>query len=178
MIEKRFKNLEEQIEIFAALSKAKGTVYLDDLQFEYNGVQEGSSMFIQNDYASPYNLLTNSKLYSSGTGVWGNGTSATTANIGEYNGDTGYVIQINGAPSSLSCISQTINVNLPGTETYMLSGWAKAASVAPREKSSFQITATVNYSDGTHDDFISPFSTDVEDIWQYTAKPVIPNKDK
>ena len=168
----------EQLNLYATLTKAKGTVYFDDLQFEYNGVQEGSSMFIQNDYASPYNLLTNSKLYSSGTGVWGNGTSAATANVEKYNGETGYVIQINGAPSSLSCISQTINVNLPGSETYMLSGWAKAASVEPRETSSFQITATVNYSDGTHEDFISPFSTDVVNTWQYTAKPVIPDKDK
>ncbi|MBR3423609.1 MAG: carbohydrate binding domain-containing protein, partial [Clostridia bacterium] len=168
----------EQLNLYATLSKAKGTVYFDDLQFEYNGLQEGNSVYIQNDCASPYNLLTNSKLFSNTTGAWGTGTNASAAYVEKYSGESGYVIKINGAPSSASCISQTVTVNLPGTETYMLSGWAKGESVAPRSTSSFQITATVNYSDGTYEYFSAPFSTDVVNTWQYAAKPVIPNRNK
>ncbi|MBQ6262606.1 MAG: carbohydrate binding domain-containing protein [Clostridia bacterium] len=168
----------EQLNLYATLSKAKGTVYFDDLQFEYNGLQEGNSVYIQNDCASPYNLLTNSKLFSNGTGAWGNGTNASAAYVEKYSGESGYVIKIDGSPSSASCISQTVTVNLPGTETYMLSGWAKGASVAPRSTSSFQITATVNYSDGTYEYFSAPFSSDVVNTWQYAAKPVIPNRNK
>ncbi|MBR7032079.1 MAG: carbohydrate binding domain-containing protein, partial [Clostridia bacterium] len=168
----------EQLNLYATLSNAKGTVYFDDIQFEYNGVEEGNNMVKQNDYASPYNLLTNSKLNSNSMGVWDNGTGASASYAEKYNGETGYVIKIDGSPSSAACISQTINVNLPGTETYFLSGWAKASSVAPRDTSSFQITATVNYTDGTYKYFSAPFSTDVTDTWQYAAKPVIPDKNK
>ncbi|MBR3415463.1 MAG: carbohydrate binding domain-containing protein, partial [Clostridia bacterium] len=143
---------------------AKGTVYVDDVQFENNG------------FASEYNLLSETYIRSGTFHSWNNSSYASFVSSTKYNGDNGYVIKVNGAPSKQSYISQDVNVNLSANETYMLSGWAKAASVAPRETSSFQITATLHYTDGTIEYVSAPFSTDVVNIWQYVAKPVVPKK--
>ena len=70
-------------------------------------------------------------------------------------------MKITGGPEKGNAsAAQTINVNLPGTETYVLSGWAKADSVPlnnPNQRT-FQITATFTYSDGSTDNAQNPFS--------------------
>ena len=144
---------------------ANGTVYVDDLQFENNG------------FASEYNLLSETYIRSSTPHSWNNSNSASFVSSTKYDQSSGYVIKLNGAPSKQSYISQDVNVQLLANETYMLSGWAKAASVAPRSSSTFQITATLHYTDNTDGYFIARFSTDVVDTWQYAARPVIPQKD-
>ena len=147
-------------------TSAKGTVYVDDVQIEFHKA------------ASPYNLLSETYLRSGTNHSWLSSLNASFVNTTKYNGSNGYVLKVTGAPSKQSYIAQDVNVNLPGTETYMLSGWAKAASVAPKSTSTFQITATVHYTDGTYEYFQAPFSTDVVNEWQYVAKPVIPNRNK
>ena len=58
--------------------------------------------------------------YVSGVGV--NSTS-----------DNAYSIRVNGNPNAENYASQTVTVNQPSSQTYVLSGWAKANSVPDNE---------------------------------------------
>jgi len=82
-------------------------------------------------------------------------------------------------------ISQTVTVNLPGTETYVLSGWASANAVpdtvdttedwAQDTTKTFGLRAVLTYDDGTTEHHYVPFNADLTD-WQYTSLTIIPGE--
>ena len=145
-----------------------GTVYIDDVQFE------------RNEVASPYNLVQNGSFIKYNN-YWTSRNNANYASVTQYDGLSGYAMKITGGPEKgEAAAAQTINVNLPGTETYVLSGWAKADSVPlnnPNQRT-FQITATFTYSDGSTDNAQNPFSYLAPGQWQYICVPVVPKANK
>lgn len=127
------------------LTGVTGTVYIDDVQLEMN------------EAASPCNLLKNST-FSQNINQWsGNGSSVSWI---KPNGAVGKVLGLTGDLVSESYAKQTVNINLPGSETYVLSGWAYANSL-PLESNGgnpeFRLGATVVYSDGTTGQFFKGF---------------------
>ena len=156
------------VKVCLTLSGVTGTVYVDDAQFE------------RNEVASPYNLVQNGSFTRNNT-YWTSRNNATYASVTQYDGTTGYAMKITGGPEKGNAhAAQTINVNLPGSETYILSGWAKADSVPLNNSNqrTFQITAMFTYSDGTTDYAQNPFSYLVSGQWQYICVPVVPDADK
>ncbi len=158
----------DTVKVIVGLTGVTGTVYVDDVQFE------------RNEVASPYNLVQNGS-FIRGNSYWENPNNGTYASVTQYDGTTGYAMKITGGPEKGDAsAAQTINVNLPGTETYVLSGWAKADSVplSNPNRRSFQITAMFTYSDGTEDYAQNPFSYLAWGQWQYICVPVVPKADK
>lgn len=156
------------VKVCLGMNGVTGSVYVDDVQFE------------RNDVASPYNLVQNGS-FIRGNSYWENPNNGTYASVTQYDGTTGYAMKITGGPEKGGAsAAQTINVNLPGTETYVLSGWAKADSVplSNPNRRSFQITAMFTYSDGTEDYAQNPFSYLAWGQWQYICVPVVPKADK
>ena len=81
-----------------------------------------------------------------------------------------------GAPYKQVYADQTVKVNLPGTETYILAGWGKADSMPLHDSSrTFQLTAQVFYTDNSCDDPVqNPFSGYTWGQWQYICVPIVP----
>ena len=143
------------------LTGVTGTVYIDDVQLEMN------------EAASPCNLLKNST-FSQNINHWsGNGSSVSWI---KPNGAVGKVLGLTGDLVSESYAKQTVNINLPGSETYVLSGWAYANSL-PLEAGGnpeFRLGATVVYSDGTTDNFSKDFNYRASGLWQYLCVAIVP----
>ena len=129
--------------IFVNNSGAIGTFYADDLQ-----VEEG-------DAPSSYNLVANGNM--EGTGRWTMGTNAAFSTSYGVAGSA-KSLRVTGDPLSASTNAyQDIVLNLPGTQTYVLSGWARANAV-PDDPSELDnpndvtkkcgLRATITYSDG------------------------------
>ena len=113
------------------------------------------------------NLLTNGDM--SGSSGWSGANYVSDSTFGR-------AIQITGAASTANSVSQTVAVNTEGTQTYILSGWAKAGSVAlTSDNRSFEIRATITYSDNTTEVHKSPFCAD-STAWQYNVLPIVPKQ--
>jgi len=79
--------------------------------------------------------------------------------------------------------SQTVYVNKKGSQSYVISGWAKANAVpdtvmvrsspAYDTRKQFGIRAKVTYSDSSVEYFYVPFNADITD-WQYASLTVKP----
>jgi len=129
----------------AVLEKAIGTVYVDCLQFE------------KGNGASKYNLVENGSIQGA--------TDGWTASGNIYSDGR---IHLSGDPSTTVIAEQTIQLNLPMTTTFILSGWAEANSVARRLPESeddtpernFDIVATLTYDNGDTEDTAVSFNTD------------------
>ena len=152
-----------------------GSVYFDDFQIE-----EASG-------PSNVNLLDNGGLLSSSSG-WlneSNGTATSeTLSGGAIEGTT--ALKIVGSPNTNKYIHQTVSVNQPVSQTYVLSGWAKANAVpdnvtaentAPENDTNkqFGLRAVLTYSDNTTEAHYVPFNPDVTD-WQFTSLAIVPKK--
>ena len=83
-------------------------------------------------------------------------------------------------------ISQTVAVNLPGTETYVLSGWSQSNAVpdntdaadtdhAQDTVKSFGLRAILTYANGDKEYFYSSFNADIAD-WQFTNLTIVPSQ--
>jgi len=129
-------------------------VYIDDVQLEPCIVgTEGAP--------SNVNLLDNGTMSASRT--W----SLTNA---AYSSGT---LKMNAGATTTSYATQTVTVNQPGTQTYMLSGWAKAESGPLDAADRFALKATIKYTDNTTETFTDTFCKDFTG-WQYLALPIVP----
>ena len=141
-----------------------GAVYLDCMQFE-----EGSA-------PGRYNLM---EWTSYGKGQYATGSTYS---------ESGYPIskawKMNGGPKSSSFFNQEIEINRPGTDTYMLSFWAQSNSVRlgtdptrSSYKRTFEVYATVSYTDGTSETKrveVNPQNRNK----QLVTLPIVPNASK
>ena len=145
--------------------------YFDDFQLETGKA------------ASNVNLLQNGSFGSSAEWVIGN--------FHTHKGDTLHpgVIEVTAAANSMKRASQTVPVSGPASDTYLLSGWAWAPSVANTEskltdataenntsKRYFGLIAKCTYTDATKEYFYMPFNDDYNG-WQYASCVIAPKKD-
>lgn len=117
--------------------------------------------------------FTSSNLLSNGDMSGSSGWSGAT-----YVSDSTFVraAKVTGAVGTAKTVSQTVTVNTAGTQTYILSGWAKASSVALSTSSrSYELRATIKYSDNTTEVHKSPFCAD-STAWQYNVLPIVPQQ--
>ena len=140
-----------------------GSVYVDDVQLEAG------------EAPSNYNLLENGSL-SLGSYGW---TLSSAAQV------TQGAIRITGSPNNAAAnASQTVAINLPSTETYVLSGWVTADAVPdtantaydPAEDTNKQcgLRAEIRYTDGTEEFHYVPFNTDLS-TKQFVSYTIVPN---
>lgn len=152
-------------------SGAIGTFYADDLQ-----VEEG-------DAPSSYNLVANGNM--EGTGRWTMGTNAAFSTSYGVAGSA-KSLRVAGDPLSASTNAyQDIVLNLPGTQTYVLSGWARANAV-PDDPSELDdpddvtkkcgLRATITYSDGVTEGHYVAFNSDISNQWQFTSTSIVPKQ--
>ena len=151
---------------------AYGPVYYDDLQLETGTVPSNA------------NLLQNGS-FDSGSKEWAIGNFHTAAGASPHSG----VIEATADPNAMRRASQTVPVNGPATNTYLLSGWAWAPAAANNatkltdstaenntKKQFFGLIAKCTYSDATKEYFYMPFNGDY-DGWQYASCVIAPKKD-
>lgn len=152
-------------------SGAIGTFYADDLQ-----VEEG-------DAPSSYNLVANGNM--EGTGRWTMGTNAAFSTSYGVAGSA-KSLRVAGDPLSASTNAyQDIVLNLPGTQTYVLSGWARANAV-PDDPGELEdpddvtkkcgLRATITYSDGATEGHYVAFNSDISNQWQFTSTSIVPKQ--
>ena len=152
-----------------------GVFYVDDFQLE-NG-----------DGPSNRNLLENGNFQAEGYGwTFGNGGEFRRS-FGMSRGiDEAIAPVIASSPLNQNAnISQTVVVNLPGTETYVLSGWGAANAVpdnvdtaedwAQDTTKTFGLRAILTYTDGTTEYTYIPFNADITG-WQFTSTMIIPGE--
>ena len=161
------------------VSGMKGIMYFDDFQLELGGGP------------SDFNLLQNGGL-TCWQEIWKDETGAAAsfeANCSvQGSGNTDYALKIVGDPEADKSVWQTVSVNLPGTQTYVLSGWAKANAVpdnlttatgddaaATDTDKQFGLRAILTYSDNTTEYHYVPFNPDVKD-WQFTSLTIVPKE--
>ena len=95
-------------------------------------------------------------------------------------------LKITGDPLSASTNAyQDITLNLPGTQTYVLSGWARANAV-PDDPSELDnpndvtkkcgLRATITYSDGATEGHYVAFNSDISNQWQFTSISIVPKQ--
>ena len=141
----------QKMRMVIALRGNTGIAYFDNVM-----LQKGETV-------SSFNLLDNSS-FSNGTTSWlKSGTTSSEINVisgkGIYGTDDN-ILSVPSAPYKTAGIYQTVNLSIPGTETLMLSAFAKASS-APLdddEDAVFELGAILTYSDGTTDTFKQQFN--------------------
>lgn len=156
-----------------------GWFYVDDVQLERGEAPSNHNLIEDGDL----NISGNSWLMQQG---------------GSYYTNTGgnKLIRCAGDPSKDACAWQNVPIELPGTETYVLSGWANAYSVpdddnanenenyASDTKKRFGLQAIIHYVDNgqaeseeelTEYHYV-PFCPDVKDAWQFTSLTIVPEK--
>ena len=151
----------------------EGTVWMDDFQLE------------KGEAPSSYNLLQNGTMESSG--YWTMGTSAqfgSTAAVAGTAGTTNAIRITSGPQSTQNNATQTVNVNLSSSQTYIVSGWAKANAVPDNVNTAsdpaqdavkqFGLRIILNYSDNTKEYHYVPFNADLSP-WQFVSYTLVPN---
>lgn len=149
---------------------AVGPCYADDFQLE------------KGEAPSSHNLVENGSMQMSSYG-W---TMGTGAGIDASKGAAGSSasLKISGDPESASANAyQDIPLNLPGSQTYVLSGWVYANAVPDSDPSSATGTskkcglrATITYSDGGTEAPYASFNSDLSKSWQFTSMTIVPKQ--
>ena len=153
----------------------KGAVYYDDLQ-----VEAGNE-------ATNVNLLDNGGITDSAAGwLTQSNATPTVASITAIQGNK--ALKIVGNSKSDKYIQQTVTLNQAGTQTYVLSGWAKANAVpdnvttatgddkeARDTNKQFGLRAVLTYGDNTKEYHYVPFNADVTG-WQFTSVAIVPKE--
>ncbi len=149
-------------ELGVELRYAKGTAWFDAMQLE------------KEETSSAYNLLENSGFEN---GAWST-LSLTKGQIYTSGAKEGVkCFRFEGNYINKNRISQTVEINKSGTQSYVLSGWAKASSAQSGGNKKFALGATVRYTDGTTktDELkFNPYNTD----WQYVTGAIFPDPAK
>ena len=125
-------------------------------------------------------------LENGGFDVAGYGWSMTEdAVYSPYEG--AYRVRIKGDPQTVNTSRawQDVTVNLPGTQTYVFSGWAWGNSVPDNDSDhedpaydmlkQFGLRAVLTYSDGTTENHYVSFDPDVSQL-QFTSLTIVPKK--
>ncbi len=151
-----------------------GSFYADDLQLEYG------------ETPSTLNLLRNANLQYWNDG-WSLHTRAAFCNgIGLPQEVSGaYSLRIYGDAYTNCEAYQEVAINLPGTQTYVLSGWAKALSLPDNVKKNddpaqdlekqFGLRAILTYTDGSTEYHYTAFNPDVRG-WQFASCTIVPKQ--
>ena len=152
---------------------AAGSFYVDDMQLE------------KGDVPSSYNLLENTTMHAGDHG-WTLGSYAEyVADLG-LDGDNALRIQPQYRLSTQANAWQEVKVMLPATETYVVSGWAKANAVpdnvtthtdqAQDTEKQFGLRVTIYYQNSEDAEYhYIPFQTDLTG-WQFVSGTVIPKR--
>lgn len=156
--------------VYLTLRGMRGISYFDDVM-----LQKG-------DTVSACNLLENSD-FSNGTASWTkSGTKVSEITVKSVSdgisGASSYALYVPSAPHKTAGAYQTVNLNISGTETLMLSAFAKACSAPLNddEDAVFELGAILTYSDGTTDKFNQSFNNLLFDSWQHAAVPIVPRR--
>ena len=158
--------------VYLTLRGMRGISYFDDVM-----LQKG-------DTVSACNLLDNSD-FSNGTASWTkSGTKVSEITVKSVSdgisGASSYALYVPSAPHKTAGAYQTVNLNISGKETLMLSAFAKACSAPLNddEDAVFELGAILTYSDGTTDTFKQAFNPRLFDSWQHVAVPIVPRRPK
>lgn len=149
-----------------------GTFYVDDLQLE-----RGTA-------PSNRNMLENGNMQISDY-AWSLGTDAEfTSEAGNHSSRS---LKITGSPiDDATNAYQDVIVNLPGTQTYVLSGWVKANAVPDNDSSNEDaakdlvkqcgLRAIIYYSENNQtENHYVPFNADLDE-WQFTSLTIVPKE--
>lgn len=171
-----------------------GVAYADDMQ-----VEEAKTPVLASDLPNTHavtnvNLLENGNMQywkyawmnqadKAATFVKNNGVNATD--------NYAYSIRIDGSPTEDCYAYQTVTLNQPGSQTYVLSGWAKANSVpdnkldgdskkdkeaeAKDKNKQFGLRAVLTYVGGGTEYYYAPFNPELSN-WQFTSLTIVPKQ--
>ena len=145
------------------LTDDAGTVYIDCVQVE------------KAPTASRYNLVDDGDFRYADS--WSSSAGLTTLSAAAPELE-GTVYQMNGDPTAVNRISQTVYVSGSGGDSFVLAGWAKGDSAPLRDNRQFAIIGTFNYTDGTKKTFTAQFNPDTDSTvnWQYSATAMVAEK--
>lgn len=149
----------------AVASGVTGAVYFDDFQLELS--LSGAS-----GVPSSVNLLENGSMNKT------SGWSFSYSQMATYAADSVFenTLLLVGDPDLLVNAHQTVNIDLPGTQTYVFSTWTKGTSVSgsSNNSSTYRIWAQVYYvgETGAEDHYIDCCTDTVN--WQYAFVPIVP----
>lgn len=151
---------------------AVGTFYADDFQLE------------RGEAPSSYNLIENGGMEMD-VDYWTMGSNARlSTSRGAASSAASLKITANPADRGTNAYQDVI-LNLPGTQTYVLSGWVQANAVPDNDDDLYDpddtskqcgLRATITYSDGTTEGHYVPFNPDLTGTWQFTSTAVVPEK--
>lgn len=147
--------------------------YADDFQLEVG------------EAPSSYNLVENGNMRMSNHG-WTMGTNARYS-TSEGTASSLDSLKITGDPGNQTTNAyQDIALNLPATQTYVLSGWVKANAVPDDDNNTDEdlndrskecgLRAVITYSDGNTETHYVPFNTDLSNSWQFVSLTIVPKE--
>lgn len=150
-----------------------GTFYADDVQVE------------EAEAPSSYNLLENGNMETSGYG-WTMGSGASYYS-GKGVAASSNSIRINGNPTDQGTNAyQDVALNLPGSQTYVLSGWVNANAVPDDDQNTAKdlesktkecgLRAIITYSGNFTETQYVPFNSDLSNTWQFVSMTVVPKE--
>ena len=140
-------------DVVFGLEKCVGSAYID------------CAMLEKGETPSDFNFIENGGFDSDGK--WS----------GSYTLENGGA-KLVGNPTSQKRITQTVALNVPTNTTFMLSGWAKAYSMALSDDTrKFGVIAKLTYSDNTTEEFELSFNPDNNNK-QYASTAIVPNAEK
>ena len=149
--------------------------YADDFQLEVG------------EAPSSYNLVENGNMKMSDHG-WTMGTDArySTSRGAASSSDS---LKVTGNPADQTTNAyQDIALNLPGSQTYVLSGWVQANAVPDDDNNTDSdadlgnrskecgLRAVITYSDSSTETHYVPFNTDLSGTWQFVSLTVVPKE--
>ena len=147
--------------------------YADDFQLEVG------------EAPSSYNLVENGNMKMSDHG-WTMGTDArySTSRGAASSSDS---LKVTGNPADQTTNAyQDIALNLPGSQTYVLSGWVQANAVPDDDNNTDEdldsrskecgLRAIITYSGGGTETHYVPFNTDLSNTWQFVSLTVVPKE--
>ena len=147
--------------------------YADDFQLEVG------------EAPSSYNLVENGNMKMSDHG-WIMGTDArySTSRGAASSFDS---LKVTGNPADQTTNAyQDIALNLPGSQTYVLSGWVHANAVPDDDNNTDEdldsrnkecgLRAIITYSGGGTETHYVPFNTDLSNTWQFVSLTVVPKE--
>ena len=152
----------------------------------------GVSQFYADDFQleageapSSYNLVENGNMKMSDHG-WTMGTDArySTSRGAASSSDS---LKVTGNPADQTTNAyQDIALNLPGSQTYVLSGWVQANAVPDDDNNTDEdldsrskecgLRAIITYSGGGTETHYVPFNTDLSNTWQFVSLTVVPKE--
>lgn len=172
-----------------------GVVYADDVQVEEAKAPVEINDLPNTQAVTNVNLLENGNMQHWRYG-WKNQNDkearfVTHCGVNSTN-EYAYSIRVDGNPTQDHYAYQTVTLNQPSSQTYVLSGWAKANSVpdnkidgdpekdkeaeAKDKNKQFGLRAVLTYANGGGTEYhYAPFNPDLNS-WQFTSLTIVPKQ--